>query len=339
MDNKDLMALLEKMGLPFKSVQTTLEEADVEKVKHQINLARKDSVVEKRVKPTVIRRRAVVPQETAAPAPPAPAPPQAKPPAARPPQAPPAPRKEIRPEVPPQPAPEGGEAPMPEAATAAEVQAPAPPVAPPAAVSPGAPAVHEEERRPEIPAEPQSAPAAAAAQQGAAVPEARKPAPEPGEPRPKPPERGPKPKRKSEPAKIIERPAVPPAFLIKEREPAPERKIVPGGAPRPPIILQRPTPGSAPGGARPAPAATPTDDSKARRKKRVKRDVEVMEEGKPNRVRVITTKKRSFKDSDYRDDRAGRAFVSEEDDGRPRVAGRSQVGKTEITTPKAIKRK
>jgi len=57
MENKDLLKLLEKMGLVFKNVHSTLEESDVERVKNQISLSRKDGVVEQRVKPTIIRRR------------------------------------------------------------------------------------------------------------------------------------------------------------------------------------------------------------------------------------------------------------------------------------------
>jgi len=57
MENKDFLKLLEKMGLVFKNVHSTLEESDVERVKNQISLSRKEGVVEQRVKPTIIRRR------------------------------------------------------------------------------------------------------------------------------------------------------------------------------------------------------------------------------------------------------------------------------------------
>ncbi|HEX7372116.1 MAG TPA: translation initiation factor IF-2 N-terminal domain-containing protein, partial [Thermodesulfobacteriota bacterium] len=46
MENKDLIKLLEKMGSPVKSVQSSLEESDVERVKNQINLSKKEGVVE-----------------------------------------------------------------------------------------------------------------------------------------------------------------------------------------------------------------------------------------------------------------------------------------------------
>ena len=65
MENKDLLKILEKMGLVFKSVHSTMEDADVERVKNQISLSKKEGVVEQRVKPTIIRRR--VKREEAAP--------------------------------------------------------------------------------------------------------------------------------------------------------------------------------------------------------------------------------------------------------------------------------
>jgi len=57
MENKDLLKLLEKMGLPVKTVHSTLEDSDVERVKNQISLSHKEGVVEQRIKPTIIRRR------------------------------------------------------------------------------------------------------------------------------------------------------------------------------------------------------------------------------------------------------------------------------------------
>ncbi len=152
--------------------------------------------------------------------------------------------------------------------------------------------------------------------------------------KPRPPEKPPKPKKKYEPAKIIERPAVPPPSLVKERaHPSVERR--PPSPPQPPIILQRPAPAP---GARPAPAA-PGEEERGRRKKKLRKDVEVMEEGKPNRVRVITTKKRAFKDHDYvREDQSARPFVFEREP-KQKTAARTRMTKTEITVPKAIKRK
>jgi len=68
MENQDLLKLLEKMGLVFKNVHSTLEESDAERVKNQISLSRKEGVVEQRVKPTVIRRR-IKREEVASPTP------------------------------------------------------------------------------------------------------------------------------------------------------------------------------------------------------------------------------------------------------------------------------
>ncbi len=72
MENKDLIKLLEKMGSPVKSVQSSLEESDVERVKNQINLSKKEGVVEQRVKPTVIRRRVMKEEPAPEPTPPLP---------------------------------------------------------------------------------------------------------------------------------------------------------------------------------------------------------------------------------------------------------------------------
>ena len=57
MENKDLLKLLEKMGLPGRTVHASLDDSDVERVKNQLSLSRKEGVVEQRIKPTVIRRR------------------------------------------------------------------------------------------------------------------------------------------------------------------------------------------------------------------------------------------------------------------------------------------
>jgi len=67
MDNKDLLKILEKMGVEVKSVHSTLDDLDIERIKSHLNLSRKEGLVEQRVKPTVIRRR--VKKEEALPAP------------------------------------------------------------------------------------------------------------------------------------------------------------------------------------------------------------------------------------------------------------------------------
>ncbi|MEI6314888.1 MAG: translation initiation factor IF-2, partial [Syntrophus sp. (in: bacteria)] len=58
-ENKDLIARLEKMGISVKSHSSTLEDSEVERVKRDYSAAEPHEVVEKRVKTTVIRRRAV----------------------------------------------------------------------------------------------------------------------------------------------------------------------------------------------------------------------------------------------------------------------------------------
>ena len=80
MENKDLLKLLEKMGLPGKTVHGTIEDSDVERIKNHLSLSRKEGVVEQRIKPTIIRRRVM--REEAPPSVPEPAPPvEEKPPA------------------------------------------------------------------------------------------------------------------------------------------------------------------------------------------------------------------------------------------------------------------
>ena len=351
MENKDLVKLLEKMGLPVKSVQSSLEESDVERVKNQINLSKKEGVVEQRVKPTVIRRRVM--KEEPAPEPPPPKE-EAKPavgvktPVLKKEEGkPPAVKKETRPE----PAKVVAEAPgeVPKEKVEAEPTAPSPkeeaieptPEPFPLPVKPikeeekgvGAPAEAKTVPIPEAPPQPAELevkaegvlPAAQAGQK------AEKPAPAPAE-KPKAPERPPKPKKKYEPAKIIERAAVPPPTIVKEREHPPTEKR-PAPSPQPPIILQRPAPGIT----KPAPA--PTEEERGRRKKKLRKDVEVVEEGKPDRTRVITTKKRAFKEHDYaREEQTTRPFVFERET-KQKVVTRPRMAKPEITTPKAIKRK
>ena len=99
MENKDLLKLLEKMGVEVKGVHSTLDDSDVERVKNHLNLSRKEGLVEQRVKPTVIRRR--VKKEEAPPVPEPAAPVAAQPPAEKPAEkkapAPEAPRKEEAP--------------------------------------------------------------------------------------------------------------------------------------------------------------------------------------------------------------------------------------------------
>ncbi len=364
MENKDLLKLLEKMGVEVKSVHSTLDDLDVERVKNHLNLSRKEGLVEQRVKPTVIRRR--VKKEEALPAPEPAAPVAAHPPAEKPAEkkapAPEPPRKE---EAPPAGKPLGKK--VVEAKEEALPKRPeeVPPPLKPAPVPPQ-PLMAEEKReekkveasRPAVEPEPPPAaeipPESPAAPQPVPLPEKPKAAPvERAKILEKPPERPPvKPKKKHEPAKILERPAVPPPPLVTEYRPMPSRTgppagrvsggapgRVPGGPPRapgappsrPPAIVPRQA-------AVAAPAKPAEEEERGRRRKRFKKDVQVLEEGKPNRTRVITTKKRAFKEY---------AFIREVQDDQtltvefePRSkSGKPRMGKTEITVPKAIKRK
>ena len=358
MENKDLVKLLEKMGLPVKSVQSSLEESDVERVKNQINLSKKEGVVEQRVKPTVIRRRVM--KEEPAPEPLPPPKEEAKPAVGvKPPVLkkeegkPPAVKKEARFEA----AKVVAEAPVeaPKEKVEAKPTAPSPKAeevktAPePTTVTAPLPVrpIKEGEKGVEAPAEAEPVPVLEAPPEPKelelkaegipptvkAVPLAEKPAPAPAE-KPKTPERPPKPKKKYEPAKIIERPAVPPPAIVKEREHVPAERR-PGPSAQPPIILQRPAAGIT----KPATAPASTEEERGRRKKKLRKNVEVVEEGKPDRTRVITTKKRAFKEHDYqREEQTTRPFVLERET-RQKVVTRPRMSKPEITTPKAIKRK
>ena len=347
MENKDLLKLLEKMGLVFKNVHSTLEESDVERVKNQINLSRKEGVVEQRVKPTIIRRR--VKREEAVPPIPEPAvmekgiPPEAQKapilevakPSAQPAAKPAAKKAEERVEAP--------------LSEPEEVKAPPPPT-----VIPGPPAVplepsktmefpvaevaKKEEVIPETPpvAAREAIPPAAEIPPGVEKP-APTVAPGPAAPeKPRLPGKPPgKPKKKPEPAKIIERAAVPPPQVqdyrvIEKRAPA---LVTPRGAvvaPKSPIILQRP----APAAGRPA----VEEEEKGRRKKRLRKDVQVLEEGKPHRVRIITTKKHTLREHDYVQEERGVKIFPGEREPRSRMS-RPKVTKPEPTIPKAIKRK
>jgi len=58
-ENKELIARLEKLGLTGKSHSSSLEDSDVERIKRDLHAAEPHEVEEKRIKSTVIRRRAV----------------------------------------------------------------------------------------------------------------------------------------------------------------------------------------------------------------------------------------------------------------------------------------
>ncbi len=100
LENKELIARLEKIGIAVKSHSSTLEDSDLERIQSELLSPEPREVVEQRIKSTVIRRRAVrLPAEEAKPEE-APKPPQEEPPAAAAPPVEPA-KKEVPPEPPP----------------------------------------------------------------------------------------------------------------------------------------------------------------------------------------------------------------------------------------------
>jgi len=58
-DSKEFVIRLEKLGIAVKSHSSTLDESDVERVKREFQLSGPEEIVEKRIKSTVIRRRAI----------------------------------------------------------------------------------------------------------------------------------------------------------------------------------------------------------------------------------------------------------------------------------------
>jgi translation initiation factor IF-2 len=60
MDNKDLIARLAKIGIAVKSHSSTLEDADLDRIRRELSVGGARETVEKRIKSTVIRRRSIV---------------------------------------------------------------------------------------------------------------------------------------------------------------------------------------------------------------------------------------------------------------------------------------
>jgi translation initiation factor IF-2 len=349
MENKDLLKLLEKMGLGIKNVQSTLEDSDVERVKNHISLSRKEGVVEQRVKPTVIRRR--VKREELTPPPlvlaaeeeeiahatqkePLPA---VAAEGAEPARKPVEKKLEKKGKIP---APRHEEIPANQVGlTPSEVASSPPPISLETKVTgeqkeKGIPPVDtarfgpQETHPPQVEASPMLSPA----MEKTILPGVHRPLPAE---KPKVLEKSPaKPKKKHEPAKIIERPSTAPSPGIHELQTlgkkgqatAPSRTLVTTS--KPPIILQR----AAATFIKPA----SEEEERGRRRKKLKKDVQVLEEGKPNRMRIITTKKRIFKEHEYtREERGLRVAEREPKFGSPKM----KILKPEPTIPKAIKRK
>lgn len=59
LENKDLIAHLEKIGITVKSHSSSLEDSEVERIKNELLAKEPKQIVEQRIKSTVIRRRAV----------------------------------------------------------------------------------------------------------------------------------------------------------------------------------------------------------------------------------------------------------------------------------------
>ena len=59
LENKELIAHLEKIGITVKSHSSSLEDDEVEKIKDELLASESRQIVEERIKSTVIRRRAV----------------------------------------------------------------------------------------------------------------------------------------------------------------------------------------------------------------------------------------------------------------------------------------
>ncbi len=59
LENKDLIAHLERLGITVKSHASTLEEHEIERVKEDLQAPSPRQIVEERITTTVIRRRAV----------------------------------------------------------------------------------------------------------------------------------------------------------------------------------------------------------------------------------------------------------------------------------------
>ena len=275
-ENKEFIAKLKTLGIAVKSHSSTLEDSEVERVRREFASKGEKEVVEKRVKSTVIRRRAVrLPAEEAA-----------------------------------------------EAEEAAAPEAPAEPAetAEKEEKVPGAEAEEKAEKAekaaaPEKPAEPR------AEEPAAAVPPAAEKAPAKPEPPPKP--------DLSRQAQIIRRPDPserretprPPATMAPQtqiRKPAGPAPVQPRGQ------------GAPPAGAD-ARGAAPGADKKG------KKAVEVVMDS------VAAKKKTMIKQViDKKDKRVRLREVEEEESPRwkgDRKAAVVRMKKTEITTPKAIKRR
>lgn len=313
-ENKDLITRLEKMGIVVKSHSSALEDSDVERIQREFFAGEPQSIEEKRIKSTVIRRRAVrAPhEEVGAQEPEAVAPPEETKPQDVPVDAPPTvvtvlPKPEIEPET---------------------VPAPLQPVSPPLPADkpepPSSPKPAEEvpsQEKPKVPGDiseaiPQKV-------QGKVVGKLPEGGAVPVPPPPPPP-----------PPKVI-RPIIPGRDQQRDK-PAPGAPV-PVGPPKKAILKRSDVPTAkeivAPGAAKKPPLKWEPD----RDKKKGKKPVEVIISGDqvPSRkkalIKKIVDKKSKVIDLDFED----RPSQWRED----RKQTPSKMKKTEITVPKAIKRR
>jgi len=303
LENRELISRMEKMGISAKSHSSTLEDGDVERITREIRGVDSREMEEKRITSTIIRRRAVRPtaeEEKAE------TEEEAAPVAAAP----------AEPETPSK---EKKEAIKEPAASEAEAV-----VSPKPAVKGEKPVekapVHEEERHPAVKAREKVAPVAPVSpetvpeEQIAPVAEAKVAPP-------------------SE-VKPAREPALPPRGEVPAGErPAP---IIPPGAPRVPV--RKPEPPKiikeiVPAGAERPPQPAPEED-KGRKKKKVALEPHVEE--------AVPVKKKSFLKKII--DKKSR-HIEIETEERPvrwreeKKAAPVKMKKTQITTPKAIKRR
>ena len=309
-ENKELIARLEKIGIAVKSHSSTLEEGDVERILKELKSSEPREVVEQRIKTGVIRRRSVrLPAEEAEPAPAAEAPVEAAKPAAEA-----LPREPEKPSEAPPVVPPAEAVRTKGAAPKKEPVSKAVPPAPPEPPAPEPPAAEAETRKVGAPAPTEAA----------VVPE---PTPKEKDVTPKPAPAA----REAETASAAG--AAPPA---KEKAvPAPParaaekevRKPVPS---RPDLMITRDV-------VPPRPEAPSARTEADKSKKRGKKPVEVlMEESAPAKKKVFVKKQ-------FVDRKARQIEVDTEErtprwreEKRPAVV---RMKKTEITVPKASKRR
>jgi len=302
-ENKELIARLEKIGIAVKSHSSTLDEGDVERILKELKSSEPREVVEQRIKTGVIRRRSVrLPAEEAEPAPATEAPAEAEKSAAEA-----LPKEPVKPSTAP-PAVPPAEAVQPKGA--APKRAPVSKAAPPAPPEP--PTAGAEVRKVE----------AAAPAEAAVAPE----------PTPKEKDMTPKPVPVARETETVSPTApVPPAKAVPSPSARTAEKEVRKPAPsRPDLMITRDA-------VPPRPEAPSARTEADKFKKRGKKPVEVlMEESAP-------AKKKVFAKKQFTDRKARQIEVDTEErtprwreEKRPAVV---RMKKTEITVPKASKRR